>query len=281
MPEQDASKEPAKQVQNQPKPIEPLRSDEAQVVPSPVSSVEERNETKEDKPKWTDKTVALFTLCLFLVALVQGYIFYKQWQEMHSGGVDTKALADSAKSQADAAKAQADEAAKQVEKMTESLGKTDALIKEATAQAAATNRLAEQAQRSADYAKQSIDTAVDAERPWVGVSFYKADEFTEGKTAKITIQYTNSGKRPATVSMTYGGAPMEKLPPFPNMISIPHASVGFMLPGATQVGTFSFDIPDNAFATWKAKHQNFYILAQIVYRCWNQQRAHHELLLLL
>jgi hypothetical protein len=243
MPEQDASKDPAKQIQSQPKPIELVRTDETPVVPSLHPSYEEREETQEDKPKWTDKTVALFTLCLFLVALVQGYIFYKQWQEMHSGGVDTKALADSAKSQADAAKAQADEAKAQVERMTEALGKTDALIKQATAQAIATNRLAEQAQRSADYAKQSVDTAIDAERPWVGVSFYKADEFTEGKTAKITIQYTNSGKRPATVGMTYGGGPMEKLPPFPDMISTPPRECGLYAPRCKPAWNFQFRYP--------------------------------------
>jgi hypothetical protein len=162
----------------------------------------------------------------------------------------------------------------QVEKMTEAHTKTDNLITQATAQATATNRLAMQAQRSADYAKQAIDTAVDSERPWVGVSFYKADEFTEGKTAKITIQYTNSGKRPATVGMTYGGSPMEKLPPFPDMISNPHGSVGFMLPGANQLGTFSFEIPNNAFATWKSKHQTFYILAQIVYTDVGTSKGH-------
>ncbi|HTF69709.1 MAG TPA: hypothetical protein VK638_44240 [Edaphobacter sp.] len=130
MPEQDAFKEPAKQVQSQPKPSEPVRLNDTQVVQVPIPHGEVHNEAKEDEPKWTDKTVALFTLCLFLVAVIQGIIFYKQWQEMHSGGVDTHALADAAKSQADAAKAQADaakaqanEAEAQVEKMTEALGK--------------------------------------------------------------------------------------------------------------------------------------------------------------
>jgi hypothetical protein len=274
MPEQDTATEPAKPVESQPKPIKPVRADEAPVVPTPHPTDEINNKAKEDKPKWTDKTVALFTLFLFLAAVIQGGIFYKQWQEMHTGGEDTHSLALAAKAQADAAKAQAEEAKAQVDKMTESLVKTDAIIKEATAQAVATNRLAAQAQRSADYAKQSIDTAIDAERPWVGVSFYKADEFTEGKTAKITIQYTNSGKRPATVSMTYGGGPLEKLPPFPDMISSPHGSVGFMLPGANQLGTFNFEIPNNAFSTWKAKHQIFYILAQIVYTDVGTSKGH-------
>jgi hypothetical protein len=265
MTEQDDSKKPAEQIQSQPKPIEPIRTDEAPVVPSPHPTDEIHNKAKEDKPKWTDKTVALFTLFLFLAAVIQGVIFYGQWQEMKSGGVDTKALANSAKSQADAAKAQADEARVQVEKMTQALGKTDALIKEATAQAVATNRLAAQAQRSADYAKQSVDAAIDAERPWVGVNFYKADDFLEDKTAKITINYTNTGKRPASVNMNYGADTLSKPPLFPTMIGNRSGSVGFMLPGATQTGTVSYEIPKNAFSIWKSKHEIFYILAQIVY----------------
>ena len=265
MPEQNTAQDPAKTIKAKADPIPSTGSKQTQVVPSTHSPSEEDHKTGKDKPKWTDVAVVFFTICLVGVAIWQGIIFKRQWQEMHSGGVDTHDLALAAKSQADASKAQADEAKEQVDKMSESLKKTDILIKEATEQATATNKLAIQAQRSADYAKQSIDTAVEAERPWVGVTFYKADDFTEGNTAKILIQYTNSGKRPATVSMTYGGAPFEKPPLFPEVIDNRAKSVGFMLPGASQSGTFSFAIPNNAFATWKAKHQIFYILAQIVY----------------
>jgi hypothetical protein len=119
--EQDASKEPAKHVQTQPKPIEPIRTDKAKVIPSSYSSDEERDKANGDKPKWTDKAVVFFTLCLVAVAIWQGIIFRKQWQEMHSGGVDTHALADAAKAQAEAAKAQAEEAKTQVDKMAAAL----------------------------------------------------------------------------------------------------------------------------------------------------------------
>jgi hypothetical protein len=140
--------------------------------------------------------------------------------------------------------------------------------------AAATNALATQAQRSADYAKQSIDTAVDAERPWVGVSFYRADSFIEGKTAKITINYTNTGKRPATATITYGAAPLVKLPSFPDMIPKKAGSVAFMLPGASNSATFSYDIPAGAFSDWKSKHMSFYILAEIVYKDVGTSKAY-------
>jgi hypothetical protein len=180
MPEQYASKEPAEQVQNQPKPIEPIVTDEAPVVPNAHSAHEEWNKTKEDKPKWTDKTVALFTLCLFLVAIVQGYIFYKQWQEMHSGGDDTHNLAL-------AAKAQADEAKEQVTKMAESLTKTDTLIKEATAQAVATNSLAVQAQR----------TFEAANRPYVGPDGGTINWSFQDESGKIVAKGAPNAKESA------------------------------------------------------------------------------------
>jgi len=63
LPEENPAQKPADQIQSQP--IEPV---------SP----------KSDKPNWTDKTVTFFTLCLVVVAIVQGVIFYEQWQEMHS-----------------------------------------------------------------------------------------------------------------------------------------------------------------------------------------------------
>jgi hypothetical protein len=257
MPEQDTSKEPAEQVQNQPKPIEPLRTDEAPVVPSPHTSDEEREKTKEDKPKWTDKAMAFFTVCLVGVAIWQGHIFNKQLGEMHTGGEDTHALAVSADSQAKAALAQ-------VQKMVESLGKTDALIKEATAQATATNALAKQAQRSADYAQEAIKTTVESERPWVGVSAYRVDNFVEGQTAKIIINITNSGKRPASSKAVYEAAIFKSLPTFPSVGS-QQTSVAYILPGALFNTTFTYDVPPGAFLEWKSKKENLFILSEIVY----------------
>src|SRR5882672_11071972 len=98
MPEQCSSKEPAKQIENQP--IKPVRTDKAPVVPSTHSPHKEQNETKEDKAKWTDKAVVFFTFCLVAVAIWQGIIFRRQWQEMHSGGTDTHDLALAAAAQA-------------------------------------------------------------------------------------------------------------------------------------------------------------------------------------
>jgi hypothetical protein len=183
---------------------------------------------------------------------------------MHSGGVDTHALADAAKSQADAAKAQADEAKEQVGKMAEALAKTDNLIAQATAQATATNRLAIQAQRSADYAKQSIDTAVDAERPWVGVAGYRVENFTEGQTAKIVINLTNSGKRPASATTVTGTLLINSLPSFPSF-GASQPSVAYVLPGGVYGTNLTYDVPTNAFSEWKKKRQIFFIISEILY----------------
>ncbi|WP_433964253.1 hypothetical protein [Tunturiibacter gelidiferens] len=252
MTEQDAFKGLTEQIQNQSDPTKPIRAYEAEVVPSSHSSYEEQNKTKEDQPKWTDKAVAFFTICLVGVAIWQAVIFNRQWEEMHTGGEDTKALATAADTQAKAAKAQADEAKEQVGKMVESLAKTDALIRQATAQATATNRLAVQAQRSADYAKQAVDNSIESERPWVGVSSYRVDNFVEGKTAKITINITNSGKRPASSKAIYEAAVFKSLPLFPSVTG-QQTSLAYILPGAPFSSTLTYDVSERAFSDWKNK----------------------------
>src|ERR1700691_1847915 len=94
-----------------------------------------------DKPKWTDIAIVLLTLGIV-------FLGYMQWQEMHSGGIDTghiagatiqqmsatAALAISAKSQsdrtkelADAAKIQSDNTAKLAIASSEQVAKLEAL----------------------------------------------------------------------------------------------------------------------------------------------------------
>lgn len=218
-----------------------------------------RKKIKEDKPKWTDKAVVFFTFCLVVVAVVQGIIFFKQWQEMHSGGTDTHDLAL-------AAKAQADEAKEQVDKMSKSLTKTDMLIKEAAAQATATNILAVQAQRSADLAQQAIKTTVESERPWIGVSSAQISNFTEGQTSQFILTITNSGKRPASSRSIYGFAVFKSLPLFPTLGNNNLVSESYILPGASTSATFEYNVPPGAFSEWKRSKQVFYLFAEIVYR---------------
>jgi hypothetical protein len=264
MPEQNPAQEPAKPVKDQSEPIPSTSTKQTQVVPTAHSSNEKENKAGRDNPKWTDVAVAFFTVCLVAVAIWQGHIFNKQWEEMHSGGTDTHALAEAAEAQADAAKAQADETKAQVDKLTESLKKTDVLIKEATAQANATNLLAVQAQRSADYAQQAIKTSVEADRPWVGMSTFNVTNFVEGQTAKIAFNFVNSGKRPASASVTYGTTLVKSLPAFPLFGNRQH-SVDFALPGSGFGTTLDYEVPRNAFAEWKRDRLNFFIVAEVVY----------------
>jgi hypothetical protein len=274
MRQQDTAENPAQLARGHSEPIEPNGFEETKATPTAHRTDEIYQNANGDKPKWTDKTVALFTLFLFLAAVIQGIIFFKQWQEMHSGGVDTQKLALAAETQAKAAKAQADEAKEQVSKMADALTKTDALIDEATAQATATNRLAAQAQRSADYAQTAIATAVDAERPWVGVSYYTESDFVEGKTAKILLRFTNSGKRPASATMHYAPIVAQNLPMFPAVDYTRPGSVAFLLPGGSSDATFEYELPINIFSTWKTSHQTFFILAEISYTDVGTNIAH-------
>jgi len=168
MPEQNDAQNPTEHIGSQPDPTPSRSPKKTEVVPGAHTANHGEENPKADKAKWTDITMAFFTVLLVVVAVAQAFIFYRQWDEMHSGGVDTHTLAEVAKSQADAAKSQAEEAKAQVDKMSESLTKTDKLISEATTQATATNKLATQAQRSADFAQEAIKTSIDAERPWGG-----------------------------------------------------------------------------------------------------------------
>ncbi|HUZ93550.1 MAG TPA: hypothetical protein VMU57_01405 [Edaphobacter sp.] len=131
--------------------------------------------------------LAVFTVILAATSVGTVWILRNQLREMHSGGADTKALAE-------AAKAQAEEAKEQVGKMAESLTKTDNLIIQATAEAAATNRLALQAQRSADYARDAIKTSVEADRPWIVPDFPPHNKHT---IQEANLEWHNGGNVPA------------------------------------------------------------------------------------
>jgi hypothetical protein len=208
MPEQDGSKGPTEQIQNQSVPTKPIRTDEAEVVPSAHSAHKENNHAKDHKPKWTDRTMAFFTVFLFLAAVIQAVIFFKQWQEMHTGGTDTHDLALAAKSQADETKAQ-------VEKMNEGLTKTDKLIAEATAQATSTKILADDTLKQAKATRDLVSQSTNEGRPWLGVTITVSD-FEAGKESKVGFLTTNSGKRPAKLTGIHlGGNEYKEFPKEP------------------------------------------------------------------
>jgi len=48
-------------------------------------------------------------------------------------------------------------------------------------------------------ARRSLQSAIDAERPWVGITF-RVQDWTIGRTASVTAILTNNGRRPAKVT---------------------------------------------------------------------------------
>ena len=84
--------------------------------------------SKAEDVTLADWAMVFFTFVLAATTIVFTVYAKRQWEEMHSGGEDTKKLAEQAKAQTD--------------KMADSLSKTDALIRQATEQALATNNLA-------------------------------------------------------------------------------------------------------------------------------------------
>lgn len=55
------------------------------------------------------------------------------------------------------------------------------------------------AQEANKLARQSIDSAILAERPWIGIVFGIRD-WTTGRNASAVVTFTNSGRRPAKVT---------------------------------------------------------------------------------
>jgi hypothetical protein len=144
--------------------------------PIPESSLNnaprEMNEFERSTIRWARVAVVLSALAAVFVCL--------QWWEMHTGGVDTKALAKAAGEQSIAAGKQADEATAQVAKMTESLGKTDKLIE-------ATNKLAVQAARSNKLTEESIRGRI------VMKSIRLRSPVTAGEPVLIQVETENVG----------------------------------------------------------------------------------------
>jgi hypothetical protein len=227
MPEQDASKDPAKQIQSQPEPIEPIRTDEAKVIPSSHSSNEERNKTKEDEPKWTDKAMAFFTVCLVGVAVWQGHIFNKQLGEMHTGGEDTHNLALAAVNQAtwtqrlaESTGTQSDRTRDLADRMKDQADRTKTIAEQAIVQANANQKLAQNAIDTLANSKQSFR---DEQRAWIGVQGVADSKgFTEKEPWQITVVFFNSGRTPARnvqVSGMFVTSPVPISGPSPQQVS--------------------------------------------------------------
>jgi len=151
-----------------------------------------------EKAKWTDKAIVLLTFGLVIVAMIQGWIFKQQRDEMHSAGVDTQNLVSAAQQQAAAAgrfSAAADRidakiAQAQVDMVT-STGKIKKTIDTAE----------KDLRDMATSSKESIEAARDSmrldQRAWLGIGQFRITQFEDGKSLKLEIETRNSGKTPA------------------------------------------------------------------------------------
>jgi hypothetical protein len=232
MTEQDSSKDPAKQTGSQPNPVEPLRTYETPVVPSSHPANKEENHAKEDKAKWTDKTMAFFTVFLFLAAVIQAVIFFEQWREMHDGGIDTHALSETAKQQACAASKSA-QAARDFSNTADLINKGIAdAVKKLDAQVRATQNGLENEQRPWLKLELTGKPSTDPKSP-DKVQF----DLTVGGPLQIPMSIANLGKTPTekTISIFFVEVvDAGKEPHIPQIghrvISVPHFS-GTIFPG--------------------------------------------------
>lgn len=196
-------------------PATPPQPDRQQIAPPATVPTEKR-----DAPQWTDIVIAAFTVALVFVSIVQAVIFKKQWEEMHTGGVDTHELAVAAKKQADEAKAQVDLLAK-------SLQKTDKLVEEATTQANATKTLAGNSQATL---KATQDSTQLEQRAWLGLQMVQLTQFQAGKNIAATAEFLNTGKSPALAIQTSFGLtqlPINQKPPFLYDFQIANWTTGY------------------------------------------------------
>ena len=120
-------------------------------------------------------------------------------------------------------------------------------------------------------ANQAIRNAVDAERPWVGISFSTynwADP--KSPTASATVYFSNSGRRPARATLVqFGKGDFVNLPdnpPYQSYTTDVH-SIALILPNAAPVSNTEA-IPQltlDRLQTLNRNRQIFFIYASIQY----------------
>lgn len=149
---------------------------------------------KADEASLADWAMVFFTFVLAATTIVFTVYAKRQWQEMKSGGEDTKALAKAAGEQAGAAGKQADRMKDFADRMKEQADQTKIIAEQAVVQAKAaqiaanassgqvekleagveeTHALAEQARRAAKTSEDGLKLSTDVfhaqQRPWLYV----------------------------------------------------------------------------------------------------------------
>jgi hypothetical protein len=200
------------------------------------------------------------------------------------GGKDTKRLVEAAEKSAAAAERNADAA----KSFSDSAAKINTGIIEAVdrlkIQAAANQNLALAANTA------NLNT-LEADRPWMG-AYFTTDGFAAGKTPTYTINFVNSGKRPARVTLTQTLATLSDLKSNPIYLAYDTTpSTSFIVPGQTVTASWrgnsqSDPISDELMKALDSSSIPFRIYAKIEYTdvrthaqywthvCWRYTPSH-------
>lgn len=144
--------------------------------------------------------------------------------------------------------------------------KTAVIANNSQRQARSSGALSVQAQRSADYAQKAVKASIEADRPWVGVSYYEIPPLVEGQRVTISLRYMNTGRRPATATIRSTTLESTNLPINPISLVNQPASLAFILPGATFIQKLPYTVPDPGWLPrLKREHKVFFIVAEITY----------------
>jgi hypothetical protein len=160
-------------------------------VPSKPATEADLEQVKKQMSGFERSTLK-WTRASFIVILATGIFIALQWREMHTGGEDTHALAEAAKTQAEKMKTMS-EAADKIKEATEGMvGQEKKIVDSSQKSIEASNR----------QSKASLDATIaqfrDEQRAWVGaVEFGRPNNLEIGKKATFNFVVSNSGKTPA------------------------------------------------------------------------------------
>jgi hypothetical protein len=145
----------------------------------------------DEKPKWTDKAIVILTGGIVFLAGMQ-------WYEMCNSGMQTDKIIA-----ADERLAKANERFATSMETTATNSKTafDATLAEMQKQSGAMRDAAGASKSQSDTARNELSTTIDNarfdQRAWLGIADFKVIEFEKGKTFKVDVGVSNSGKTPA------------------------------------------------------------------------------------
>jgi len=168
--------------QNEGTPANPVSSSMSQSInsrPAGQPATEQQLNDVEKRMTAFERSMRRLTIVQVIVAILTGAVIALQWYEMHTGSVDTHALAEAAKAQAEAAKATAESSKAQSENTARQLIISEEQAKAAQGSVQATQRQMRQDQR-AWLNPQAVFSAIG-----------------ESKPIGAVVQVINNGRTPA------------------------------------------------------------------------------------